>query len=362
MKTRINPAQDPLQCELTAPPRRAKRDSRKANGERTAKPRKKNGHAAAETAAEGDAIAASATSMARPRSRPPRVGRTDRALEQFRPEFEPDTIDAASENRNGDTHHGDGPPPLLVVHKAAMPLPTVVEIPTTTTPELLMMRLRDVQTFGDSLKAKMKTAWAARRPPGWIRRPTHARSGPPVWLVGCLACIAVPAVITPSFSGTPGSATEQRDVETSAQPPVNAPKFYAKLPLRLEVTQPPPIVPATPSAAPVRQPARASVSIARPAPTQQARAAVERPAAAKPPATSRGFQGTLVVHSEPAGATVYVDQRRVGETPIEIPRLRAGSHAVWVEIEGYVRWTAGVLVRYNSVTRLAPTLERKADR
>jgi hypothetical protein len=69
----------------------------------------------------------------------------------------------------------------------------------------------------------------------------------------------------------------------------------------------------------------------------------------------------LLVQSDPAGATVYVDQRRVGQTPLEIPKLRAGSHAVWVESEGYVRWTAGVLVRYDSVTKVQPKLQRSSN-
>jgi hypothetical protein len=73
------------------------------------------------------------------------------------------------------------------------------------------------------------------------------------------------------------------------------------------------------------------------------------------------FIGTLSVRSEPAGASVFVNHEYVGETPLRIPRVRAGSHVVWVEGDGYRRWTAGVLVPADKVTRVNVNLERSPE-
>ena len=77
-----------------------------------------------------------------------------------------------------------------------------------------------------------------------------------------------------------------------------------------------------------------------------------------PVAAGPVFQGTLSVYSEPAGAAVYVNQTYVGDTPLKLPRLRAGSHVVRVEGEGYQRWSAGVLVPADKVTNIRVNLER----
>lgn len=68
------------------------------------------------------------------------------------------------------------------------------------------------------------------------------------------------------------------------------------------------------------------------------------------------FVGTLAIESDPIGAAVYVNQERVGFTPLVLQDLRAGSHAVWVESEGYQRWSAGVLVPADKRTKLTVTL------
>ena len=74
------------------------------------------------------------------------------------------------------------------------------------------------------------------------------------------------------------------------------------------------------------------------------------------------YQGTLTVQSLPAGAAVYLNQRYVGETPLAVPRLRAGSHVVWVQGEGYRKWTAGVHVPADRNTTIRANLERQSGR
>ena len=72
-----------------------------------------------------------------------------------------------------------------------------------------------------------------------------------------------------------------------------------------------------------------------------------------------GFVGTLQIQSSPAGAAVYLNQKFMGETPLKLPRLRAGSHVLWVEQSGYERWTGGVLVPTDKITQVQVTLQRQ---
>ncbi len=70
------------------------------------------------------------------------------------------------------------------------------------------------------------------------------------------------------------------------------------------------------------------------------------------------FVGTLTVESEPAGASVFINQSRVGQTPLTLPDLRAGSRVVWVESDGYQRWSASVLVPADKTTKIGVRLQR----
>ncbi len=82
------------------------------------------------------------------------------------------------------------------------------------------------------------------------------------------------------------------------------------------------------------------------------------------PATRRAteFVGTLLIRSTPNKADVHIDRERVGETPLVLRRLRAGSHAIWIDHEGYQRWTAGVNVRAEELTRVTVTLQAEPGR
>lgn len=74
------------------------------------------------------------------------------------------------------------------------------------------------------------------------------------------------------------------------------------------------------------------------------------------------YLGTLTVESEPAGAAVFINQEFVGQTPLTLSDLRAGSRAVWVQRNGYQRWSAGVLVPADKETRLNVKLQRDQQR
>jgi predicted nuclease with TOPRIM domain len=69
------------------------------------------------------------------------------------------------------------------------------------------------------------------------------------------------------------------------------------------------------------------------------------------------FVGALVVRSEPVGAAVFINQKLVGETPLQLRGLRAGSHAVRIERQGYERWTVAVLVPADKQALVQATLQ-----
>ena len=47
----------------------------------------------------------------------------------------------------------------------------------------------------------------------------------------------------------------------------------------------------------------------------------------------------------------------MGKTPVRVSGLRAGSHLVWIEREGYRLWTRVVAVPADNVTRVSVALE-----
>ena len=74
------------------------------------------------------------------------------------------------------------------------------------------------------------------------------------------------------------------------------------------------------------------------------------------------FLGTLVIESEPAGATVFVNQQQVGVTPVLLKGLRARSYVVRVEREGYERWSTAVTVSTIHEAHVTATLQRDRGR
>jgi hypothetical protein len=68
------------------------------------------------------------------------------------------------------------------------------------------------------------------------------------------------------------------------------------------------------------------------------------------------YVGTLSIDSDPGG-DVFIDRKPVGKTPIRAENLKAGSHLVWIERDGYHRFTRVVLVPADRVSRLFADLE-----
>jgi hypothetical protein len=71
--------------------------------------------------------------------------------------------------------------------------------------------------------------------------------------------------------------------------------------------------------------------------------------------------GSLVVHSDPAGATVYVDGRFAGQTPLTLATIAAGEHRVQLARAGYRRaygWSRSRLARVQQFTQLTAARRR----
>jgi hypothetical protein len=115
--------------------------------------------------------------------------------------------------------------------------------------------------------------------------------------------------------------------------------------------------------------AEAPAPITERALTPKATSAPKSPKASPPPAPRPAqvprtavaskaprYVGTLSIDADPGGE-VFVNRQSVGTTPLRLTDLRAGSHLIWIEREGYRRWTRVVPVPADRVTRISAELE-----
>jgi serine/threonine-protein kinase len=108
------------------------------------------------------------------------------------------------------------------------------------------------------------------------------------------------------------------------------------------------------SARDATQEVRARLARSAPAPRPTPPAASRTPA--KPPAASV-FTGSLYVDSRPRGATVFLDGRNVGQTPLSLPDVPIGAHVVRLELEGKRTWTTSTRVVAGETSRVTGSLE-----
>jgi serine/threonine-protein kinase len=73
-------------------------------------------------------------------------------------------------------------------------------------------------------------------------------------------------------------------------------------------------------------------------------------------------RGSLQVDSRPRGARVFVDGRLVGTTPLLVPEVTSGSHAVRIDLGGYERWVTAVTVAPGVRQRVAASLTLIGER
>jgi hypothetical protein len=127
-------------------------------------------------------------------------------------------------------------------------------------------------------------------------------------------------------------------------------------PIGTEVAVKPPPKP-SPSLAPVDELTPRQVPAATPAARRPRVTPRPTPRAAAVAPKASNARGSVLVQTRPAGATVSIDGKSLGSTPVRIPELAPGSHAVRVSLKGYRTVTATVVVRAGEQTLLRLSLE-----
>jgi hypothetical protein len=105
-----------------------------------------------------------------------------------------------------------------------------------------------------------------------------------------------------------------------------------------------------------RSPQSVTIELKRPAAI--APAAANTPAAPGPAAPGALTAAALSVDSRPGGARVFIDGRLVGTTPVSVPQVGAGAHAIRLERDGYHRWSSAIRVIAGEPNRVTASLER----
>ncbi len=105
---------------------------------------------------------------------------------------------------------------------------------------------------------------------------------------------------------------------------------------------------------------RVMVTAVTPASSVTVALARTRPTAPTPTsqAASERVPGSLGVDSRPGGASVFVDGKLVGTTPLLLASVEPGQHDVRLEREGYRHWNSSVRVVAGERQRIAASLER----
>lgn len=106
------------------------------------------------------------------------------------------------------------------------------------------------------------------------------------------------------------------------------------------------------SARPASEPARVEPTEARPT------IDTTRRETSNVPRTAGSSSGSLQIASRPSGAQVFVDDVRVGVTPMSLADVSAGSHRVRMELAGFRRWVTAVNVESGTRARVGASLER----
>jgi serine/threonine-protein kinase len=99
----------------------------------------------------------------------------------------------------------------------------------------------------------------------------------------------------------------------------------------------------------------AMVRTPAPSPSRSAAEASAPPAGT--PTTGRAT-GALAVDSRPTGARVFLDGKPVGTTPLMVPSVAAGDHAIRLELDGYRPWSSSVRMVAAESNRVTASLER----
>lgn len=265
-----------------------------------------------------------------------------------------------SERREDDSPDSD-PLLLFATEPATVDLPaTSPEIskkiePSSPPPEVAAL-LHRAETAERSLRESKREVAALKRQMATLvtvatdnRRPSR-----PVVALG-LAAAALIAVFTLAWRYEVPAAAPPVVISALAPSPASTPPpAAAPEPMPEQQALEPPVTAFEQPKAIVSPTPYATVATTRPLPVR--RVPVRSPEQVEPE-PRREYVGTLSVDAVPAGGEVFINRKSVGRTPVLLPGLRAGSHLVWIQREGYRLFTRVVLVPADKVSRVSVALE-----
>ena len=164
---------------------------------------------------------------------------------------------------------------------------------------------------------------------------------------------------SPTADGVARNASPSSSRDASAsRPDTDGRGVRLQADARTNAATPPKAAAAAPKSerpAPIRTPERtaANRTAAKPAPRP-----AERTPSAVTSSAATEFVGSLMVESRPTGAHVFLDGRLIGTTPLAMPTVVAGEHAIRLELGGYRRWSSSVRVVASERNRVTASLER----
>jgi hypothetical protein len=96
---------------------------------------------------------------------------------------------------------------------------------------------------------------------------------------------------------------------------------------------------------------------AKPAAPAPAARTAKPPAAAPQGSPAQAFSGSIYVDSRPRGATVFINGKPIGVTPLRVPEMRIGSHVVRLELADHRTWSSTARVTAGAEVRVTGSLE-----
>ena len=206
---------------------------------------------------------------------------------------------------------------------------------------LLDQSINEVVTLKSDLAALVATVEDIRKRPSRREAPLQLLAGQSAVRISGVRAMTAAVVLAALATGAWGLMTFAPDEVSEAPADESEPAN--------PVSVPPPLVDSGPPSQ-IQNAASVSAAASRPAPAPPARP----PARAAP--RPAGYVGTLTIDATPAG-DVFLNRQRVGPTPVRLEKLRAGSHLIWIERDGYRRWTRVVTVTADRISRVSADLD-----
>jgi hypothetical protein len=74
----------------------------------------------------------------------------------------------------------------------------------------------------------------------------------------------------------------------------------------------------------------------------------------------QGREASLNIRSFPSGATVFLDEQQVGTTPLVLPHVTPGTHAIQIRISGWDTWNGTTIAVRGSTTQVIANMTHAA--